>query len=308
MPQPHNMEEEEYDFDITVEDDTPEKDRGRYVAPDDSSDDPDDTESEEEYSDRVRRRIAKETAKLHAERRAKESAVRERDEAVAFARQALETAQNLNRKSNQYEQGYVAKAYQAAEAQVEKASQDYADAMVEGDTRKMIEAQKALFRAENEKVQYENYVPPQEIPYQQYAQPAQQQANPNAAISPDELRRQTKFIQENPWLNTDAEMTERALAIDAHVRQTVPHLVGTDEYYEFVDTMMRQQFPEDRFGRNNSGTTPNRPNQAGVAPVNRGTGKNPRASVTLSESQIKLCKRLGITPQQYAAQLLKDKK
>ena len=299
------------DIEILVEDDTPLADKGRPTAPENSDDSLDEGESEEEYSERVRKRIAKETAKLHAERRAKEQAVRERDEAVAFARQALEQSRNLQHQTSQYEQGYVYKAKQAADALAEKASQDYQEAMANGDTQKMVEAQRAMIRAEQEKTQYENYVPRAPVEQVQSQAPAQQ--TPQVPrVDAEELRRQTKFIQENPWLNKDPEMTERALQIDAHVRQNAPHLVGTDAYYEFVGTMMRQQFDPSRFG--NSGQVQSdapqarsTATQAGVAPVNRGTAPRPR-SVTLTESQLRLCKRLGITPQQYAVQLLKGNK
>jgi len=296
---------EEEDLEILFEDDTPEQDRGRPVAPEVSEDSHED-ESEEEYSERVRRRIAKETAKLHAERRAKEAALRERDQAVELAKQALAQGQTLKQQANQYEQGYVYKAKEAAEAMIARASADYTDALATGDTAKMIEAQRALIRAENEKSQYEAYVPRRDDPPAQ-AQPQVQNQPPR--VDAEELRRQTQFIKENPWLNSDQEMTERALQIDAHIRSTNPHLVGTDAYYEFVSTLMRQQFPAERFGgaASQSQAPVARAAQAGVAPVGRGTTpKNPR-TVTLTQSQLSLCKRLGITPQQYAAQLLKGK-
>lgn len=300
------LEEDQEDFDIHVESDVPESDRGRQVASEDSEDQLD-TESDQEYSERVRRRISKETAKVHAERRAKEAAIRERDEAVQFARQALEQTHSFKKQANQYEAGYVYKAKQAAEALIEKASADYTEAMTEGNTSKMIEAQRALIRAEQEKAQYEAYTPPVDEPVRQAppANPAQDAVT--RRVDADELKRQTKFIQENPWLNRDPEMTERALNIDAHIRQTNPQLVGTEAYYEFVSTLMRQQFTADRFATSQAASSESRPAQVGVAPVNRGTGQRPTRSVTLTESQVKLCKRLGITPQQYAAQLLKGK-
>jgi hypothetical protein len=297
------MTNEDEDFEILIEDDTPPEDKNRPVAPDESTDE---EESEEEYSERVRRRIAKETAKLHAERRAKEAAIRERDQAVELAKQALNQGQALKHQANQYEQGYVYKARQAAEAQIAKATSDYTEALAEGNTAKMIEAQRAMIRAEQEKSQYEAYVPRQEEPAP--APQAPQQAQ-QPRVDADELRRQTQFIKENPWLNTDQEMTERALQIDSHIRNTNPHLVGTDAYYEFVSTLMRQQFPAERFGSASAAPAAGRgaSSQAGVAPVGRGTATKSPRSITLSQSQLSLCKRLGITPQQYAAQLLKGK-
>lgn len=302
----------EGEIEILIEDDTPEADRGRQAAPD-TEGDPDDQghdESEAEYSERVRKRIAKETAKLHAERRAKEAAVRERDEAVALARQSLEQAKTLRRQAAQYEQGFVYQAKQAADAVIDKASRDYTEAMANGDTDSMIKAQRALIRAEQEKARYENYVPPQVEPDAPQQQAPASQVTPTAQVSQEELRRQTKFIQDNPWLNKDPEMTQRALQIDEHIRRNQPHLVGSDAYYEFVDTMMRQQFPADRFstaqatGQQTQQDSQPRQAPRGAAPVNRGTGQKPR-SVTLTETQMRLCKRLGITPQQYAAELLK---
>ena len=295
--------DDEEDFEILLEDDTPPEDRNRPVAPDDSSD-VDEGESEEEYSERVRRRIAKETAKLHAERRAKEAAIRERDQAVELAKQALSQGQALKHQANQYEQGYVYKAKQAAEAQIARAASDYTEALAEGNTQKMIEAQRAMIRAEQEKSQYDSYVPRSEERAEQPQPVAQPQA---PRVDAEELRRQTQFIKENPWLNTDQEMTERALQIDSHIRNTNPHLVGTDAYYEFVSTLMRQQFPAERFGQVQAPQARGSTAQAGVAPVGRGaTDKSPR-TVTLSQSQLSLCKRLGITPKQYAAQLMKAK-
>ena len=163
-----------------------------------------------------------------------------------------------------------------------------------------------MIRAEQEKSQYEAYVPRQEEPVQQTTQTVAQPQAPR--VDAEELRRQTQFIKENPWLNTDQEMTERALQIDSHIRNTNPHLIGTDAYYEFVSTLMRQQFPAERFGNAKSVQQGgNAPAQAGVAPVGRGTAAKSPRTITLSQSQLSLCKRLGITPQQYAAQLLKGK-
>lgn len=300
-------EEEEFDLvlppeeeEIEVIDDTPEEDRGRPVAAEDSQYEDDEADIES-ASERVKKRIAKLTADRHAEQRAKEQAARERDEAIRVAREAIAQAQNLKAQTNQYEQGFVYTAKSKAEIEIEQANAEYQKAFENGDSKAMADAMQKATRAQISKSQFDNYVPP---PVQQQA-PVQQQPPAPPPINREEVARQTQFIRDNPWFNKDQDMTERALQIDAHVRQTAPQIVGTDEYYDFIETMMKQSFPNDRF--NKSGATAQRKPQAqGVAPVTRAGGKPARKTVTLTESQVRIAKKLGLTVQQYAAELIKE--
>lgn len=295
------------DIEVEVQDDTPDKDRGKHVAAETSEDDPDDETLPEGVGERVKKRIDKLTAEKHAERRAKEALVRERDEAVRVAQEALKRAQVSQHQTTQYEQGFVYQAKTAADAEIDAAGAAYSKAYENGDVAKMLEAQQRLTKAQVEKSRYDNYVP---TPAEQ-RQPAPERAQPSVPqLTPQELARQTKFIRANPWLNKDEDMTKRALEIDQHVRSNAPHIVGTDEYYDFIDTMMRQEFPKERFAQEQQDVADSqsrKPQAQGVAPVTRSGNKTHR-KVTLTSSQLKLCKTLGITPQQYAAQYVKDQK
>ena len=76
--------EEEDDFDIEIVDDTPQADQGRQASepPEEVTD-----EELEGYSSKVKKRINKIQKGYHDERRAKEAAAREREEAIRRCQQ-----------------------------------------------------------------------------------------------------------------------------------------------------------------------------------------------------------------------------
>ena len=85
------------------------------------------------------------------------------------------------------------------------------------------------------------------------------------------------------------------------------------DYYSQIDQKMRERFPE-KFGEESStdasvedtslrrDATPRRPSTV-VAPARRTTGAKSR-KVKMTETQMRLANRLGITPEQYAKQAL----
>ena len=76
-----------------------------------------------------------------------------------------------------------------------------------------------------------------------------------------------------------------------------------DEYYKAIDDSMRQRFP-DKFDGQIIEEAPVRQTGSVVAPASR-SAKKPRR-VQLTSTQVALAKRLGLTAEQYAAQLLKE--
>jgi hypothetical protein len=74
----------------------------------------------------------------------------------------------------------------------------------------------------------------------------------------------------------------------------------TDEYYEKINSRMREVFP-DRFADAEDEKPAPKPRKASVvAPVSRSTAPT---KIVLTESAVKLAKRLGLTPEQYARQV-----
>ena len=89
----------EADPEVEIIDDTPQEDRNRKPmaeAPKDFTDD-----ELETYNDSVKKRIQHFTKGYHEERRAKESATREREEALILAQQVIQENQRLKGSLNQ---------------------------------------------------------------------------------------------------------------------------------------------------------------------------------------------------------------
>ena len=73
----------------------------------------------------------------------------------------------------------------------------------------------------------------------------------------------------------------------------------SDDYYETINSRMRQLFPE-RF--EGEPTKQSKPSTV-VAPASRSTAPK---KITLTQTQVRLAKRLGLTPEQYARQVALD--
>ena len=105
-----------------------------------------------------------------------------------------------------------------------------------------------------------------------------------------------------------------ALALGFHQDLEAQHgssYVGTDEYWSNIDTTMRRHFPE-YFGEDetdNGGGKPVKNSDSKpanvVAPASR--SRSPK-KIVLKQSQIALAKKLGLTPEQYAAEYAKTLK
>jgi hypothetical protein len=107
------------DDDIEIIDDTPEKDRGRQPLNREVKD-PDDEELAT-YSAGVKGRISELTHARHDERRARESAERERDEAIRASQALLQQNRQLAQRTTNGETHLIAASKAAAEAAVEAA-------------------------------------------------------------------------------------------------------------------------------------------------------------------------------------------
>ena len=297
--EPQTISVAEEDMEIEVVDDRPMEDRvpPRAEAEPSPSDDDSDDEAAE-YSERVQKRIKKLKYDYHEERRAKESADRERDEAVGFAQRVYQENQNLRNTLAQGEGVLLEQTKGRAEADVARAKKEYKDAFESGDPDAITEAQVNLTNAQAAQIQANQYEPVyQNMPAPQL-QPKKVQRPVHKPTSLD-----IEWAERNPWFNRDSVMTGFALGVHEDLVKSGTNPLETPEkYYRQLDAELHKRFP-DKF---DGGETEDAPrNQTGnvVAPAQRSANKSRK--VQLTSTQVALAKRLGISPEQYAAQMLK---
>lgn len=287
-------------FEIEVIDDRPIEDRVPPRA------DPAETESEDEgeaaqYSERVQKRIKQLKYEYHEERRAKEEADRQREEAIAFAQQTFNDNQKLRESLAAGENVLMEQAKGRASAEVAAAKKAYTEAFNTGDPEAIADAQMGLTKAQAAEIQAEQYQPLYQNLPQQRPQLAPQENSRPKVHKPTRI--DVEWSEKNPWFNKDDKMTAYAMGVHQDlVKNGVSPLDDPIEYYRQLDAEMLVRFP-DKFG---SGQEEAPRNQAGnvVAPAQRSASKSRK--VQLTSTQVALAKRLGITPEQYAAQLLKQ--
>ena len=290
--------EGEGEVDIEIEDDTPEKDRGRKPL-DREVEDPSEEEIET-YSDKVKLRIKELTHARHDERRVKEATMREKQELERLAQQLIEENKRLKQKVYTGQEAIIEGAKSKAEAELAMARRKLKEAQESFDTDAIIAAQEEVMDAKIKVEQTKNYRP---APLQEDNFDVQTPQTQPAKVEPDEktLRWQAK----NQWFGAQGFEEYTSYALGLH-QKLVSNGVDprSAEYFEQIDARMKSTFP-DLFGQTNdkprSGEVQKRPTTV-VASVSRSTSAG---KIKLTQTQVALAKKLGLTPQQYAAQVAK---
>ena len=279
---------------IEVVDDTPEKDRGRKPL-DREVNDP--TEDElQSYSEGVKKRIKELTHARHDERRKAESLAREKLELERIAKAMLEENQKLKQYVQTGEQEYAKVAATAAETELAAAKKRYKDAYESGDADLLLEAQEALTDAKMKLERAKSFRPTS----QNEREVVQTQQNVPQRPQTDEktLRWQAK----NQWFGQPGYEDTTAFALGLHQKLVNSGVdPRSDEYFEQIDARLQSTFP-DMFGNKTKPTADSgskRPSTV-VAPAARSSSTK---KIKLTATQVALAKKLGITPQQYAAEL-----
>jgi hypothetical protein len=230
--------------------------------------------------------------------RQRQALAREREELLRVSQTFHSENEKLRQQLQQNEGTLVAQAKARLEAQLAQAKASYKEAYELGDTEKMIEAQENLTSLNNDMYRVNNYKP---RPAQQPAPQAVQQTQRPQAPKLDE--RQERWLSDNDWYGKDRQMT--AFALGVH-EELVYNGVdpNSDKYYTEINSAVRKRFA-DKFEDDLEEVEVAPKKKANVvAPATR-SSKNPQ-KVKLTQTQVALAKRLGLTPQQYAAQLLKE--
>lgn len=285
--------------DFEVEDDTPEEDRGREPLPKEIVEELEKDELED-YSEKVKIRLKQMKKVWHDERREKDQAHRERTAAEELARKLLDENRKLKGRLSEGEKNYLNTYTTAAGMELDAAKREYREAYDAGDTDKLIDAQEKIAQANYKLQKAKEYVPSlqneessvQDIPEAQVARP-----DPRAIT----------WQERNTWFGQDEEMTSLALGLHQKlVKQYGASYPSTDEYWQKVDSTMRQRFPD--YFQDKTSETVSKPSgrteksSTVVAPATRSTSSK---KIVLKQSQLSIAKKLGLTPEQYAREIMK---
>ena len=291
--------EDDIDLEIT-DDDIPAADRGKEPLPKEKVEELE-NDNLEDYSERVKQRMAQLKKVWHDERRAKESADRERQEAIRFAQQISEENKRLKTTLTSGEETYIQTLKNALEQRLDSAKRDYREAYNAGETEQIIEAQQKMNDAQMRLSQAQQYEPRFKNTLQEPENPVYIQQNEQASFKPDS--KATAWQEKNDWFGKDEEMT--SLALGLHEKLVRSGISPTsDEYYRRIDSTMQKRFPEN-FG--DATLDEDQPAQRTkpstvVAPATRSTAPK---KVRLTKTQVALAKKFGLTPEQYARETLK---
>lgn len=283
-----NTKEEKVDFEIEnndaeveVVDDTPEADRGRAPMKEPPAEVTDDELAK--YSEGVKQRIQHFSKGYHEERRAKESALREREEALRLAQNLMEENKKLQGTLGQGQQALLEQAKQTASAEVTAAKQKLKEAHEAFDTDGIVAAQEELAKAVNKSERLNSFKPP--------AAPVQQQQNAVQTPPTPQVEPKARAWQEaNPWFGSNKRMTGFALAVHQELVESGVD-TASDDYYARINAEVRKVFPEAFPSAKPAKTA------SVVAPATRSTAPK---KIVLTQTQVNLAKRLGLTAEQYA--------
>lgn len=279
---------------LEIIDDAPAVDQGRKPA-----DEPPKEFSEDEletYNDSVKKRIKHFTKGYHDERRAKEAAFREKEEALRLAQSVVEENKKLKGSLSQGQTALLEQAKKVVDNEIQAAKNKYKSAYELGDSDALAEAQSELTAVTIKAERLHNFKP---APLQEEKNEVQTQVT-----QPQQLDRKAEAWKEkNNWFGSDRRMTSYALAIHEELTQDERLNPSSDEYYRRIDSEMRTRFP-DAFESDTEVDASPPPKKSIVAPATRSTASK---KIVLTTSQVNIAKRLGVSLEDYARQVAKQR-
>jgi len=295
---PDELEKEKDQIDdeleLEIEDDTPAQDRNKDPLPKEVKEELYNDELED-YSAKVKKKLIQMKKLAHDERREKEAAVREQHEAINLAQKVIEENKRLKSTLNNSEKNVLSSIQRAVELELDAAKKAYREAYDSGDTDKVMEAQERLTDASLKRDKVKNFRPSplqtEEYEVQTAPRPAERVPVDNKAVA---------WQQQNSWFGEDKLMTGMALALHEQLKEEGIAL-SSQEYYRRIDETMRKRFPE-RFEDDKPEETRGTKLSSVVAPASRSTSSK---RVRLNTSQLSIAKKLNLTPEQYAREMLK---
>ena len=250
-------------------------------------------ETEDEFKkseNQTQKRINRLTKKM---REAEKNA----DEALRFAKQKEQENQQLAQKLNQMDTSYVDQYSSRVESDMAQTEAALRNAMEIGDTEAAVAAQRKMTQLAVEADRASQAKAANEKRQKQAPAPSMaQQTAPQAPARPDP--KAESWAQRNDWFGEDSAMTYAAFGIHKELVEQEGIDPKSDEYYDSLDRRMKEEFPH----KFKEGSQSKRPAQT-VASVNRSSGNSGRSSgtkVRLTQRQVAMAKKLGVSLEQYA--------
>lgn len=301
---PDEKESVEDQIEIEIEDDTPPEDRGHKPMPKDIVDELEEDDLEA-FTGKAKEKLFQLKKVWNDERREKDVARKEAEEASRIAKQLLSENQKLKTKLSAGEQTLHSKYKENIAHELEKAKVEYKNAYDSGDSDRLVEAQEKLTKVQLDSQQIEQYKP-------EYSEETLQNSENDVQIQQQPQRLDSKtqaWLDKNSWYGVDEDMSYLAMGIHRRLeREGVP--TGSDHYFNMIDKEIRQRFPE-KFGiaeeTKDSSEPEFKPSAKSkpstvVAPATRSTSPK---KVRLTPTQVQLAKKFNLTPEQYARELTK---
>lgn len=259
------------------------------------------------YSDNVKKRIDKLTARLRETQRREQAA-------IEYARSVQLRAQQLEQQVMHTDGQRLGETKGRIETQAVALKQIIRKAREEGDVDTETEAMQRLAVLSNEQVklaadeaQREAMLAQQQQPAQQvnmqpqYQQQFAQQAPQQVPQQPVQVDpRAEEWAEQNSWYGRDTVMTHAAWGIHRQLLQVEGFDPSSDEYYDELSRRIREAFPKKFQSPAQSNNRSSGPVQT-VAPATRSSGiNNARRTVKLTPSQVAIAKKLGVPLEEYA--------
>tara|TARA_R100000908_G_scaffold59497_1_gene36075 strand:+ start:340 stop:1296 length:957 start_codon:yes stop_codon:yes gene_type:complete len=294
----------EEEFEVVVEDDTPEEDRDREPMPEEIVDNLEKDELEE-YSVEKAKQLKK---VWHDERRAKEAAQRERDAAVAYAKQQLEENKKFRADLNKGEEALMENSKSSAEHELQLATKMYKEAFEAGEADQVAEAQAKMVSAQSRLHAAENYEP-------QYGEVDETEQDEGWNIEPQQQQQQVApdhrtqmWLEENKWFNAPGKELMTMHAKNMHMSLSENGInaeIDPNTYWGSIDKEMRLRYPEEFEGATTGADASPRSAAKAKTVVSSAKRTTKSKQYVLTDSEARLSHRLGITPEEYVKQKLK---
>ena len=265
---------------------TQEQEQSKEAVVENESDQKDELEN---FSEGVQKRISKLTAKMReAERREKA--------ALDYAQSVKKELEEQNQKTQKLDTTFVNEFENRIKYQDQMLKQQLKDAIDRGDVDAQVEAQKNLAQLaqDNERL---SYVKQQKE--EQNVSKEEKVEEPPVAQAQEPHPKAKAWADKNTWFGVDEPMTLTAFSFHKRMIEQEGYDGTSDEYYEELDKRIRNEFPHKFQQKANGRSAPP------VGGANRGNQRGGQQKVKLTQSEVAIARKLGISNEQYAKQKLR---